>query len=460
MGSNEAASPFVKSIDELEATFHAGAKPREAWRVGVEYEKPVVDATTGEAVPYAGSRGIGRILEEMQARFPTWKPVHEGPNVIALADGLSSITLEPGGQLEMSGQQCESLHCAHEELMRHVAEIVEIGDAVGIRYLGLGIVPKTPIDRIPWMPKQRYRIMHEIMGRTGRLGRRMMGQTATVQCNFDYSSERDALRKSRLSLALAPVLVAVSANSPVVDGAPSGFQSYRAHIWSDTDRDRCGTLPFAFATDSLFRGYTEYALDVPMYFVWREGAYKEVGGITFRRYLEQGFDGERATLADWTLHLTTLFPEVRLKTYIEVRSADSQPVDLMLGTPAMMKGLLYDEDALDAAWDVARQWAPGEIVALQADAARRGLGAKVGRLTLRDYATEILEIARVGLVNQRRRNSLGQDETVYLERLIEDVRAGRNPATRIIERWEGDWGGRIEKLIESSAYSVQTPKRS
>ncbi len=452
MGPNAETSPLITGIDDLEATFHAGAKPRDAWRIGVEYEKPVVDARSGEAVPYEGDRGIGRVLQSLVERFPQWKPVHEGPNIIALEDGLSSITLEPGGQLEMSGQQCDSLHCANEELRRHVREILEVGDALGIRFLGLGIVPKTPLERIGWMPKQRYRIMREIMGRSGRLGRRMMAQTATVQCNFDYADEKDALSKMRVSLALGPMLVAISANSPIVDGAPTGYQSFRAHIWTDTDRDRCGSLPFVFQTDSLFRAYTEYALDVPMYFVWRQGGYKEVGGITFRRFLHSGYDGERATLADWTLHLTTLFPEVRLKTYIEVRSADSQGVDLMLGTPALMKGIFYSEDSLAAAWDVVKSWSPSTLPGLHDAAAREGLAAKVGRLTLGDYAREIVDIAHAGLAQQRKRGPDGQDETTYLELLAENVRASRNPALSIIERWEGEWNRNVDALIAASSY--------
>ena len=452
MAAQTDTSPFVRNIDDLEATFHTGAKPRESWRIGVEYEKPVVDAATGEAVPYAGERGIGRILALLAERFPQWRPVREGSEVIALEDGRASITLEPGGQLEMSGEQCGSLHCAKEELDRHVREILDVGSSVGVRFLGLGIVPKTPLERIPWMPKQRYRIMREIMGRTGQLGRRMMAQTATVQCNFDYSDEGDALRKMRVSLALGPVLVAASANSPVVDGRPTGFQSYRAHIWTDTDPDRCGTLPFAFRTESIFRAYTDYALDVPMYFLWRDGGYREVGGISFRRYLENGFEGERATLADWSLHLTTLFPEVRLKSYLEVRSADSQSPELMLGTPALMKGLFYDDDALAAAWDVVGKWSPAELTAMHAGAAREGLGARAGRLTLGDYAREIVEIARHGLNRQARLDSNGKDETVYLDPLADLVHSGRNPASILIENWEGRWKRNVDAMISDTAY--------
>jgi glutamate--cysteine ligase len=437
----------ITSIDQLEETFHHGAKPRDVWKIGVEYEKPVVDSATGESLPYEGERGIGRLLALLQERYSQWQPVYEGPNIIALEDGRASITLEPGGQLEMSGQQCDSLHCANEELERHVREILSVAGEVGCRFLGLGISPKTTLDRIGWMPKQRYRIMRDIMGRTGKLGRRMMAQTATVQCNFDYGDEADALRKMRVSLALGPLLVAMSANSPIVDGRPSGFHSFRAHIWTDTDADRCGSLPFVFRTESLFRAYTEYALDVPMYFIWRRGLFQEVGGMTFRRYLETGCDGERATMADWNLHLTTLFPEVRLKTYIEVRSADSQPVELMLGTPALMKGIFYDDDALDAAWDLAKRWAPESISEMHAEAARQGLGGRIGRIGFADYAREIVAIGRRGLARQS-----GGSESGYLDRLEEQVASGRSPSSFLIENWEGKWRGNIDRLIEETAY--------
>lgn len=452
MIEQDSSSPLVRSVDDLEAYFHAGAKPRDAWRVGVEYEKPVVDAETGESVPYEGPRGIQRLLTEMLERSSHWEPVYEGDSIIALKDGLASITLEPGGQFEMSGQQCESLHCADDELQRHVDEILAVGESVGLRFLGLGIVPKTPHSRTPWMPKGRYRIMRRIMARTGRLGTRMMGQTATVQGNFDYSDERDAIKKMRVGMAMGPVIVAMSANSPIVDGASTGYQSFRAHIWTDTDAARCGVLPFVFETESLFRAYTEYALDVPMYFVSRGGELREVGGATFRRFLTSGLDGEHATLADWAVHLTTLFPEVRLKTYLEIRSADSQPVDLMLASPALMKGILYDSDCLDAAWDVVKQWAGAELAGLQAEASRHGLGARWRRHTLKDYARELLDIAETGLTRQGALNSRGENETIYLRRLAEEVAQGHNPATRLMQAWEGEWGGRMDRLIEASSY--------
>jgi len=442
----------ISSLDELEALFHSGAKPREAWKVGIEYEKPVVLTSSGESVAYEGPSGIRALLEAMLQQDPSWSPVHEGENLIALRDGRASITLEPGGQLEMSGQQCDSLHCADDELDRHIREIVTAGQHLGLSFLGIGAVPKTPLGRAPWMPKQRYRIMREVMKSTGRLGHRMMQQTATVQCNFDYSDEADAARKFRLSMALSPLLVAMAANSPVIDGGPTGYKSYRGHIWSDTDPARCGILPFAFTTENLFGAYTRYALDVPMYFLSRGDRLLPLRAMTFRRFLTEGFGAERATFADWQLHLTTLFPEVRLKTYIEVRSADSQPVELMLGTPALVKGLLYDDDCLEASWDVLRHWSIEERLALQEDAARNGLQARAGRYPLQELATELATIAREGLHRQSRTSRHGDDESIYLERLAEQIDAGRCPADGLIEHWQGDWHGDVDRLIQYATY--------
>jgi glutamate--cysteine ligase len=443
-------SPEIRSTDDLEHYFHAGSKERREWRIGVEYEKPVVFTDTADAVPYEGPRGIGALLRGLEERYD-WEPVHEDGNLIALRDDKASITLEPGGQLEMSGQQCDSLHCAADELHGHVEEILSVGDSLGLKFLGLGITPKTPIARMPWMPKQRYRIMREIMSRTGRLGHRMMQQTATVQANFDYSGEADARRKFRLAMAMSPVLVAISANSPIVDGQPSGYKSYRAHIWRDTDPARCGLLPFAFDTQNVFGAYASWALDVPMYFLWRDGRFVEARGITFRQFLEKGLNGHRATLADWATHLTTLFPEARLKTYLEVRAADSQPVELMLGTPALMKGLLYDDDCLEAAWDVLRPWTLEERYEASESAARDGLDTRVHRHRMRDFALELVGIASEGLHRQARRNGRGEDEAVHLAALARDVEHGVSPADRVLRAWyEG--GEQVAALVADAAY--------
>ncbi len=441
----------IASVDELEATFHAGGKPRSEWKVGIEYEKPVVDKRSGQTIAYDGDPGIRTVLQAM-LEAQNWHGVYENENLIALEDGSASITLEPGGQLEMSGRLCDSLHCAADELRDHVRELLAVGDELGVLFLGLGIVPKTPISRCPWMPKTRYQFMRRIMQTTGTLGHRMMQQTATVQSNFDYSDEADALRKFRLSMALSPIFVAVSANSPIVDGRPSGYRSFRAHVWSDTDNARCGILPFAFETDSLFRAYTEYALDVPMYFIERKSALIPTGGMTFRRFLRDGHESHRATLGDWRLHLTTLFPEVRLKTYIELRSADSQPVDLMLGTPALAKGVLYDDDCLDAAWEVVAGWPGSDRLHLNEAAAKDGLNTRAGRFRLREYSTELISIAREGLRRQAVRDDNDNDETIFLDRLEEEVTGGFCPADHLIQQWEGPWAGDVDRLIAHTAY--------
>ncbi len=451
--SSESPSQAIRSRSQLEQYFHAGGKQRDDWRIGVEYEKPVVDAATGESVSYDGDRGIGRLLEAMLKRSCRWEGVYEVGNLIALRDGKSSITLEPGGQLEMSGQQCDSLHCVDEELGRHVEEILAVGADLGLTFLALGAVPKTGLERIPWMPKERYRFMRRIMQTTGRMGLRMMLQTATVQSNFDYMDEADARRKLRVATAISPLLVAISANSPIIEGRSTNYRSYRAHIWSDTDAARCGFLPFVLDTENIFAAYVDYALEVPMYFLQRGESLIDVGGISFGTFVRNGYQDHRATMDDWNLHLTTLFPEARLKTYIEVRAADSQPRRLMLGTPAIMKGILYDDDCLDAAWDELKRWPLGELPALHEQAARQALQARVGRHTMRDYALELSEIARRGLQRQSYCNNRGQDESVYLEALRAEIEAGTCPADHLIRHWEGRWAGDIDQLVAYAAYA-------
>ncbi len=436
----------ITSAAQLEEYFESGCRARADWKIGVEYETPVVRAEDGEAAGYAGPQGIAALLATVQ-EYTGWDRVEEDGNLIALRSPNASITLEPGGQFEMSGQQCDSLHCADEELAGHVASITQAGHELGLRFLGLGATPRTPLGSMPWMPKERYRIMRRVMESTGTLGHRMMQQTATVQANFDYDSEADARRKFRLTMAIPSVLVAVSANSPIVDGNLTGYKSYRAHIWSDTDPARCGILPFAFDTDGLFGAYTRYALDVPLYFLVREGRLLPSEGRTFRDLMEGRLPGHRATMEDWATHLTTLFPEARLKTYIEVRSADCQPIDAMLGPPALMKGLLYDDDCLGAALDVIGRWQFPTHIELWQAAARDGLKARAGRHTLRDFARELVEIAAEGLRRQAAVDAQGRDETRFLEPLELVVESGITPADAVIESWKGIWHSKIELLI-------------
>ena len=440
------------TVDDLEAGFHAGAKSPEHWQIGIEHESPAVDVTTGHSIPYAGPAGVAAVLEAI-SQNSGWEKVFEDGNPIGLTGRGASVTVEPGGQVELSGRVWPSLPGSKEELDRHIAGLVRIGGQLGIRFLASGAVPGSRLEETEWMPKRRYEIMQSIMERTGSLGHRMMKHTATVQANFDYSDEEDARLKFRLSMALTPILVAMSANSPVIDGKPTGYKSYRSHVWRNTDPDRCGLLEFAFDTKGIFRAYTEYALDVPMYFLSRGDALLPVWPMPFRDFLRKGFEGHEATIEDWRTHLSTIFPEVRLKTYIEVRSADSQASNLIMATPAFLKGLLYERDCLEAAWDIVGRWSFSERLELGNSAARQGLVGRAGRHRLGDFALDLMGIARAGLERQDQRDPEGRSETIYLEALATDLAGQRCPADRLIEAWEGPWGGKVERLIEQLDYA-------
>jgi glutamate--cysteine ligase len=444
----------VSRRDALIEYFASGAKPRGEWRVGTEYEKIAVDRKTGRAARYYGPRGIEAVLRRLADRFG-WTPRFEGEHVIALEGRKATITLEPGGQLELSGEACESIHCAEEELTQHVNEIVEVADGLGLAFLGLGMQPLSPLEDIEWVPKVRYGIMAPYMSKVGTLGHRMMKQTATVQANIDFETERDAMAKVRLGMGLSPILTAAFANSPISDGRLNGYLSYRQHVWTDTDRDRCGLLPFAFSRDAGFEDYADWALDVPMYFIRREGKLVDLTGLPFREFLKHGAVGHHATLADWQLHLTTLFPETRLKTYIEIRSVDSQPPERMLALPALVKGVFYDDDCMLGAWDLVRSWSWSERLEAYVAAQQEALLARVRGIRLLDLARELSAIARVGLARQDVRNARGENETIYLDALDRQLALGRSPAHDIRERWETVWEERIEDLVEFTAYRIE-----
>jgi glutamate--cysteine ligase len=442
----------IESVEQLVEQMHRAGKPRERWRIGTEYEKVAVDRATGEATPFSGPRGIEAVLRGLAERYG-WDPKEEEGRTVALAREGASITLEPGAQLELSGEQCSTIHCAHEELTTHVREVVSVGSELGIAFLGVGMQPMSPLERIEWVPKQRYRIMGPYMARVGALGQRMMKQTATVQANIDYSDERDAMQKMRVGMGIAPLVNAMFANSSVSDGGLNGYMSYRGHIWTDTDRARCGLLPFVFREGAGFRDYVEWALDVPLYFILRGGRYvTEVTGVPFRRFLTEGAAGQRATLDDWNLHLTTLFPEVRLKGYIELRSADSQPPERMLALPALVKGVFYTADCLDAAWDLVKRWSFEERVALWREAHREALLARFRGVKMLELARELYRIGEEGLRRQGALDRSGRDERTYLERMGEQLEMGRSPARVIAEKWNGDWDRRVGRLIEFAEY--------
>jgi len=438
---------------ELEAYFQNAGKAREQWRVGTEYEKVGIDRFTGKAIPYFGARGVDRILRELIDRYG-WQPEEQDGNIIALTRDKAQITLEPGGQIELSGEPCESIHCTYGEFSQHIRELLEVAEPLDIVFLGLGMQPVSRVEEIEWVPKKRYRIMGPYMLKVGTLGQRMMKQTATVQANVDFLDEKDAMAKFRTGMGLAPVLIAMFANSPISEGQLNGYRSFREHIWTDTDRSRSGLLKFAFAPDASFAHYVEYALDVPMYFIIRHHDYIDMTGLTFRQFLEHGHNGERATLQDWADHLTTLFPETRIKRYIEIRSVDSQPPELMPALSALIKGIFYDPDCLLAAWDLVKGWSWDERMETYLDSHKDALAARVRRYTLLDLAKELFQIGWEGLRRQKSLNRNGDDETIYLAPLKTLLFQGKCPADILVEKWEGELRQDIKNLIAYSAYKL------
>ena len=443
----------IEKSTELEAYFYDAGKPFDRWRVGTEYEKVGIDRNTGQAIPYYGKRGVEHILRELIERF-SWEPEEQDGHIIALTRDKAQITLEPGGQIELSGEPCDNIHCTYAEFTQHIRELLEVTEPLGIIFLGLGMQPVSRLDQIEWVPKQRYRIMAPYMLKVGKLGQRMMKQTATVQANIDYGDEKDAMAKFRTGMGLAPILIAMFANSPICEGQLNGYRSFREHIWTDTDRNRSGLLKFAFLPEVSFAHYVEYALDVPMYFIVRNKHYIDMTGLTFRQFLQYGHNGERATIEDWGDHLTTLFPETRIKRYIEIRSVDSQPPDLMPALSALIKGAFYDSDCLQAAWDLVKGWSWDERMQAYLDSHVDALAARVRRYSLLDLARELLAIAWEGLRRQNQVNDVGDDETIYLKPLKNLLDVGKCPADILLEKWEGELHHDIRRLIAYTAYKL------
>jgi glutamate--cysteine ligase len=443
---------------ELVAYLEQGGKPDPAdWRIGTEHEKFAFRLADKRPLPYEGEQGIGALLAEFSRRFG-WQPVQENGNTIALSQGEANISLEPGGQFELSGAPLQSIHQTCAETGEHLSQVRQIGADMGIGMLGLGFNPKWRRDDIPWMPKGRYKIMRDYMPKRGGLGLDMMTRTCTVQVNLDFASESDMVKKFRVSLALQPIATALFANSPFTEGRPNGFQSFRAHIWTDTDPDRTGDLPFVFESGFGFERYVDYALDVPMYFVYRDGRYIDASGQSFRDFLEgrlPALPGEKPLLTDWTDHLTTLFPEVRLKRYLEMRGADGGPWSRLCALPALWVGLLYDANALDAAWRLVQDWTAEERAALKAAVPRQGLQAPFRGGTVQDVAARVVAIAREGLKGRARRSQAsvtGEDETPYLDPLVETVESGMTPALTLLRQFKGAWEGNIDRLYDECAY--------
>ncbi len=443
----------VTSKAQLVAYLEAGCKPRALWRIGTEHEKFGFTLDDLRPLPYEGPAGIGALLAAME-RFG-WRPVLEDGNVIALQHGACAISLEPGGQLELSGAPLETLHETCCEVQEHLAQVRRVGDELGIGMLGMGFQPKWRRDDIPWMPKGRYRIMRAQMERKGRLGLDMMLRTCTVQVNLDFASEADMVAKMRIGMALQPVATALFADSPFTDGRPNGFLSYRSQVWLDTDPDRTGILPFVFEPGMGFERYVDYMLDVPMYFVYRNGAYIDARGQSFRDFMAgrlPALPGERPLMGDWADHLTTAFPEVRLKRYIEMRGADGGPWDRLCALPALWVGLLYDPVAQDAALELIRGWTAEEVIALRRAVPRLALRTPFRGRSVREIALEVLAIAREGLARRARYDRAGQNEAHFLNTLQHIAVTGVTPAEEKLEAFRTRWGGSVDPIFREFAY--------
>jgi glutamate--cysteine ligase len=440
------------TVDMLAAHLAEGCKPESQFRVGAEHEKFVFRHGSHAPVPYE-PEGIKALLEGLM-QFG-WQGVYEGETLIALERGKASVSLEPAGQFELSGAPLETIHEICAETREHLEEAKAVADPLGIGFLGLGFTPTWTRAQCPVMPKGRYVIMRAYMPKVGGQGLDMMLRTCTVQANLDFSSEADMVLKFKASLALQPIATALFANSPFVEGKPTGLLSSRANVWTDTDPDRTGLLRFVFEDGFGFETYARYALDVPMYFVKRGHRYIDVSGRSFRQLMAgelPELPGETPTVKDWSDHLTTLFPEVRLKQYLEMRGADTGPASRLSALPALWTGIFYDKAALAAAWDLCKAWSNEDRETLRLDAARTGLKGEVAGRPVRDVARDMVAIAKEGLKRRARNSPCGKDETVYLSELEEIADSGLTPADRLLELYHGPWQGDVSQAYEDLAY--------
>lgn len=437
----DASAPRIRNKTELVDRIASGSKPASEWRVGTEHEKFGFIEKTLRPLPYDGPVSIRKLLEGLSKEYG-WAPIHEGDNIIGGKKGLASLSLEPGGQFELSGAPLTSIHETCKEISDHLRETRSVAEPLGAEFLALGFSPIWSLDETPMMPKGRYGIMKAYMEKVGRLGRQMMFRSCTVQSNLDFGSEADMVKKMRVSLALQPIATALFANSPFAEGRTNGFLSYRAHVWTDTDPDRTGMLPFAFEDGFGFERYVDYALDVPMYFVRRGGRYIDCSGQSFRDFLAgklPALPGETPAMDDFDDHLSTIFPEVRLKTFLEMRGADAGPQSRLCALSAFWVGLLYDSKALDAAWEIVKGWTAADREALRRAVSTLGLKAPVRNTTAQAVAREVVALARAGLARRKQLNANGEDETAYLNEIEDIADSGMNPAELLLTRYYGEW---------------------
>ncbi len=446
----------IERHEQLAEYLAAGCKPREDWRIGTEHEKFGYSKNTHLPLPYDGPCSIRAMLEGLRDRFG-WAPVMEGGHIIGLEKDGANVSLEPGGQLELSGAPLENIHQTCDEVNAHLREVQEVADTIGAGFIGLGAAPEWTHEQMPLMPKGRYKLMDAYMGRVGTHGRQMMRRTCTVQVNLDFASEADMVQKLRVALALQPVATALFANSPFFEGQPNGHKSWRSRIWRSLDDARTGMLPFVFEDGMGFERWVQWVLDVPMYFVYRDGKYVDALGQSFRDFLKgklPALPGEKPTLSDWADHLTTVFPEARVKRFIEMRGADGGPWRRLCALPAFWVGLTYDQGALDAAWDMVKRWDADTREALRVGASVDGLQARTGKLKMHDLAREAVAIADAGLRARARPGSGGMvpDETHFLNALKDSVETGMVPADELLERYHGEWDGDLDRIYDEFSY--------
>jgi glutamate--cysteine ligase len=446
----------IERHEQLAEYLASGCKPRDDWRIGTEHEKFGFCKDTLKPLPYEGERSILAVLEGLRDGHG-WAPLEEGGKLIGLTKDGANVSLEPGGQLELSGAPLETIHETCDEVNAHLADVKDIADKIGVGFIGLGAAPIWTHDEMPMMPKGRYKLMDGYMQKVGTMGRVMMRRTCTVQVNLDFSSEADMVQKMRVAIALQPVATALFANSPFFEGKPNGHKSWRARVWRDLDADRTGMLPFVFDEGFGFEAWVEYALDVPMYFVYRDGVYIDALGMSFRDFLKgelPALPGETPTLSDWADHLTTIFPEARVKKFIEMRGADGGPWRRLCALPAFWVGLMYDQGALDAAWDLVKGWNAAQREALRVAASVDGLQAQVDGITMHDLAREVVALSEAGLKARARPGAGGlvPDETHFLNALKESVETGKTLADELIDHYKGDWNGDLTRIYGEYSY--------
>ncbi len=446
----------IERREQLAEYLESGCKPKDQWRIGTEHEKFGYCRNTLAPLPYEGERSVKAVLEGLRDRFG-WTPIQEGGNIIGLEHKGANISLEPGGQLELSGAPLETIHETCDEVNQHLREVKSVADEIGVGFIGLGAAPHWTHADMPMMPKGRYRLMTDYMDKVGTLGKQMMYRTCTVQVNLDFGSEADMVQKLRVALALQPVATALFANSPFFEGKLNGHKSWRSRIWRDLDPARTGLLPFVFEDGMGFERWVDYALDVPMYFVYRDGKYIDALGQSFRDFLDgklPALPGEIPTLSDWADHLTTIFPEARLKKFIEMRGADGGPWRRLCALPALWVGLLYDQAAQDAAWDLVKSWDTDIREALRVSASVDGLQAAANGVRMHDLAREVVGIAESGLRARAKPGAGGlvPDETHFLNALKDSIDTGQVPADELIARYENEWNGDVTRVFAEYSY--------